>query len=76
MLTLIVVALLIAFAVMYAGPRYSPAFASRFRRPHFSGRQSNLLLIILAAVVLLWLFGVITVDGLNSPLNTRGFRFP
>ena len=72
MLTLIVVLLLIVWLASLAGPRYYPAYTARYRRYPLWGGRSNVLLAVLGLLIILWLLGVIKVDGLRSPLNTRG----
>lgn len=70
MLLLIVVLLLIIWLAGYAGPRYYPAYTTRYRRYPLWGGRSNVLLAVVALLIILWLLGVIKVDGLPSPLNT------
>jgi hypothetical protein len=76
MLTLLIVILLLVLLASYAGPRYYPAYASRFRRSPLWGRRSNLLLIVLGIIAALWFLGIITADGIHSPFTTRTIRLP
>ena len=56
------VTLAILFAVLWlfswGGPRYYPAYATRYRRYPFWGGGSNILLVVLGIALLLWLLGV------------------
>ena len=80
MLTLLLIILLVVWLFSYAGPRYYPAYTTRYRRYPLWGGRSNILLVILALILALWLLGVIRIGGLRSPLQTRQhsptFRVP
>jgi hypothetical protein len=71
MLILLLIIILVIWLLSYAGPRYYPTYTTRYRRYPLWGGRSNILLVILALFLVLWLFGVIRISGLRSPLNTR-----
>jgi hypothetical protein len=71
MLLLLLIILLAVWLFSYAGPRYYPAYTNRYRRYPLWGGRSNILLVILALIIVLWLLGVIRIGGLPSPINTR-----
>ncbi|HZS07770.1 MAG TPA: hypothetical protein VFD58_23240 [Blastocatellia bacterium] len=71
---MLILLLIIVFAVWlfsWGGPRYYPAYTTRYRRYPLWGGRSNILLAILGVVLLLWLLGYIHIAGLPSPLATR-----
>lgn len=70
MITTLIVILLIVWLASLAGPRYYPAYSSRrYRRYPLWGGRSNVLLVVLALFIILWLLGVIRVGGFPSPLK-------
>ena len=71
MLILLLVILAIIWHFSYAGPRYYPAYTTRYSQYPLWGGRSHVLLIILALLVVLWLLGYIRIGGLPSPINSR-----
>ncbi|HKP87026.1 MAG TPA: DUF3309 domain-containing protein [Blastocatellia bacterium] len=61
MLVLLIVILLLAWLFSWGGPRYYPAYATRYSRYPLWGGGSHLLLVVLAILLLLWLLGVIRI---------------
>jgi hypothetical protein len=80
MLFLLLIIIFFVWLLSYSGPRYYPAYTTRYGRYPLWGGRSHILLVILALLVVLWLLGVIRIGGLPSPLHTRGsgptFRVP
>ena len=80
MLILLLIIIFVVWLLSYSGPRYYPAYTTRYSRYPLWGGRSHFLLLILALLVVLWLLGVIRIGGLPSPLHTRGpgptFRVP
>jgi hypothetical protein len=74
MLILIIVLLLLAWFGGYIGPRYYPAYASRYRRYPLWGGRSNILLVVLGILIVLWLLGIIQFGGLHTPFVTHPVR--
>jgi hypothetical protein len=58
MLMLLIILLAVIWLVSWGGPRYYPAYATRHRWYPFWGGTSNILLIALVIILLLWLLGV------------------
>jgi hypothetical protein len=71
MLILLLIIIAIVWLFSYAGPRYYPAYSTRYSRYPLWGGRSHILLVILAVIFALWLLGAIRIGGLRSPLNTR-----
>jgi hypothetical protein len=71
MLLLLLVIIAAIWLFSYAGPRYYPAYTTRYSQYPLWGGRSHVLLIILALLVVLWLLGYIRIGGLNSPVNRR-----
>ena len=71
MLLLLLVIIAAIWLFSYAGPRYYPAYTTRYSHYPLWGGRSHVLLIILALLVVLWLLGYIHIGGLNSPINRR-----
>ena len=71
MLILLLIIIAVIWLFSFAGPRYYPAYTTRYRQYPLWGGRSHVLLIILALLVILWLLGYIHIGGLPSPLNTR-----
>jgi len=71
MLILLLIIILAIWLFSYSGPRYYPAYTTRYSRYPLWGGRSHVLLVILVLVLALWLFGVIRIGGLRSPLHTR-----
>jgi hypothetical protein len=80
MLILSLIIILVVWLLSYSGPRYYPAYTTRYSRYPLWGGRSHILLVILALLIVLWLLGVIRIGGLSSPLHTRRsgptFRVP
>ena len=80
MLILLLIIILVVWLFSYAGPRYYPAYTTRYSRYPLWGGRSNILLAILALIFVLWLLGVIRIGRLPSPIHTRRsgptFRVP
>ena len=71
MLLLLLIIILALWLFSYAGPRHYPAYTTRYSRYPLWGGRSNILLVILALLLVLWLLGVIRISGLRSPIHTR-----
>jgi hypothetical protein len=80
MLILLLIIIFIVWLLSYSGPRYYPAYTTRYSRYPLWGGRSHILLVILALLIVLWLLGVFRIGGLPSPLHTRRssptFRVP
>jgi len=80
MLFLLLIIIFFVWLLSYSGPRYYPAYTTRYSRYPLWGGRSHILLVIVALLVVLCLLGVIRIGGLPSPLHKRGsgptFRVP
>jgi hypothetical protein len=80
MLILLLIIILVVWLLSYSGPRYYPAYTTRYSRYPLWGGRSHILLVILGLLIVLWLLGVFRIGGLPSPLHTRRsghtFRVP
>ena len=63
MLTLLLVILLLMWFFGYAGPRFYPAYTTRYRRYPYWGNRSHTLLVIVLILVILWALGYIGPAG-------------
>jgi hypothetical protein len=70
MLFLLLIIIFVVWLLSYSGPRYYPAYTTRYNRYPLWGGRSHILLVILALIVVLWLLGVFRIGGLPSPLHT------
>jgi len=59
MLITILVILAIIWLFSWSGPRYYPAYATRYSRYPLWGGGSHILLVIVAIILLLWFLGVV-----------------
>jgi len=80
MLILLLIIIFIVWLLSYSGPRYYPAYTTRYSQYPLWGGRSHILLVILALIIVLWLLGVIRIGGIPSPFQTRRsghtFRVP
>ena len=70
MLFLLLIIIFVVWLLSYSGPRYYPAYTTRYSRYPLWGDRSHILLVILALILVLWLLGVTRIGGLPSPLHT------
>ena len=63
MLTLLLVILLLMWAFSWGGPRFYPAYSTRYRAYPLWGNRSHTLLIIVLILVILWALGYIGPSG-------------
>jgi hypothetical protein len=59
MLILLLVILAIVWLFSWSGPRFYPAYTTRYRSYPLWGGGSHILLVILGILLLLWFLGVI-----------------
>ncbi len=59
MLTLLLIVLLLAWAFSWGGPRWYPAYTTRYRHYPYWGNRSHTLLAIVAIIAILVLLGYI-----------------
>ena len=59
MLITLLVILAIIWLFSWSGPRYYPAYTSRYRWYPMWGGGSHILLVILGIILLLWFLGVV-----------------
>jgi hypothetical protein len=71
MLILLLIIIFVVWLFSYAGPRYYPAYTTRYSRYPLWGGRSHILVVILALILVLWLLGVFRIGGFPSPLHTR-----